>query len=227
MIEIIAKMFHFAAAMILAAAIITSAVIVGGALLLQSLGVAWAPFAALISGFQARKVGLSFRRYTIAGAMYSVLFLVPWVHLLGRFQDTDAGKHLPSGFLHGWIKIFVPALLLANAVIYGVILELATISIFSWESFKWSNFYYLHFWLMIAPVLVPAAVGLIFWINSTGILRFRDSIECEDGETHSVKSPDLLIRHTEIMPFVHVSVTIVSVPVSWLLMSIGFHWSYR
>ena len=49
--------------------------------LLAALGLLWAPFGALICALTAKSRGLSIRSHAIAGAVYSILFLVPWFYL--------------------------------------------------------------------------------------------------------------------------------------------------
>lgn len=63
-------------------------------LLVAVLGLLWAPFAALSCAFIAGKRGLSARRYAVAGAIYSILFLLPWFYLLAELLN----RRLP-GFL--------------------------------------------------------------------------------------------------------------------------------
>ena len=55
-----------------------------GGLLLFVLGVAWVPFAALISSVVAFRRGLPILGYAGSGALCSVLFLLPWVLLTAR-----------------------------------------------------------------------------------------------------------------------------------------------
>ena len=49
-------------------------------------GLVWAPFGALICRRIARSRGFNPRRYAIAGAVYPVLFFVPWVYLVMRMR---------------------------------------------------------------------------------------------------------------------------------------------
>lgn len=52
-------------------------------------GLAWAPFGALTCKRIARSRGLNPRRYAIAGAVYSVLFFLPWVYLVMRMRGRS------------------------------------------------------------------------------------------------------------------------------------------
>ena len=53
------------------------------------LGLVWAPFGALICRRIARSRGFDPRRYTIAGAVYPVLFFLPWVYLVKRMRGRS------------------------------------------------------------------------------------------------------------------------------------------
>ncbi len=50
-------------------------------------GLLWAPFGALICGRSARSRGLSVRRYAAVGAVFSVLYFFPWLHLALRMHS--------------------------------------------------------------------------------------------------------------------------------------------
>ena len=52
-------------------------------------GLVWAPFGALICRRIARSRGFNPRRYAIAGAVYPVLFFVPWVYLVMRMRGRS------------------------------------------------------------------------------------------------------------------------------------------
>lgn len=52
-------------------------------------GLVWAPFGALTCRRIARSRGFDPRRYTIAGAVYPVLFFLPWVYLVKRMRGRS------------------------------------------------------------------------------------------------------------------------------------------
>ena len=52
-------------------------------------GLVWAPFGALICRRIARSRGFNPRRYAIAGAVYPVLFFLPWVYLVRRMRGQS------------------------------------------------------------------------------------------------------------------------------------------
>ena len=52
-------------------------------------GLVWAPFGALICRRIARSRGFDPRRYAIAGAVYPVLFFLPWVYLVRRMRGRS------------------------------------------------------------------------------------------------------------------------------------------
>ena len=71
--------------------------------LLQFLGLPWAPFAALICGWRARRKGLGVRRHALAGALYSALLFWPWVYFILRMN----GRRAPSALIRlFYISVF-------------------------------------------------------------------------------------------------------------------------
>ena len=71
--------------------------------LLQFLGLPWAPFAAWICGRSARKKGLDVRRHALAGALYSALLFWPWVYFILRMNGRNAHSALVRLF---YISVF-------------------------------------------------------------------------------------------------------------------------
>ena len=71
--------------------------------LLQFLGLPWAPFAAWICGRSARKKGLDIRRHALAGALYSALLFWPWVYFILRMNGRNAPSALVRLF---YISVF-------------------------------------------------------------------------------------------------------------------------
>ena len=71
--------------------------------LLQFLGLPWAPFAAWICGRSARKKGLDVRRHALAGALYSALLFWPWVYFILRMNGRNAPSALVRLF---YISVF-------------------------------------------------------------------------------------------------------------------------
>lgn len=66
-----------------------------GILLAVSLaGLIWMPFAAASCMYVARSKGLNVNAYGIAGAVYSVLFILPWVYLVLRMYDVSIDKRV-------------------------------------------------------------------------------------------------------------------------------------
>lgn len=58
----------------------------------MALCAAWAPFAALICGLTARRMGLSAWRWAAAGALHSVLFFRPWLLLMRRMRGKPVDR---------------------------------------------------------------------------------------------------------------------------------------
>ena len=59
---------------------------------LLGIGVLWVPFAAVMCFNKAELAGLNSTRYAVVGALYSVLFLMPLIHLSARMD----GKRVPE-----------------------------------------------------------------------------------------------------------------------------------
>ena len=57
--------------------------------LLAWIGLAWMPFAAVVTGLVARKKGISPLPYAIGGSMLSTLLFVPWVYLIIRLLNRS------------------------------------------------------------------------------------------------------------------------------------------
>ncbi len=67
-------------------------------------GPLWAPFAALACAIRAPSIGRSRGRYAAIGAVYTTLFLLPWIYLIARMY----GMKLPEALLWtGYIVLYV------------------------------------------------------------------------------------------------------------------------
>ena len=55
--------------------------------ILAVLGVCWAPFGALTCRRYARRHQLNLRRYTLTAAIYSTLFLLPWIYFIAHLYN--------------------------------------------------------------------------------------------------------------------------------------------
>ena len=56
--------------------------------------VLWAPIAALLCANSAHQHGLEVRRYAVAGGVYSLLLLLPWIYLLMRMAGDQPPRIL-------------------------------------------------------------------------------------------------------------------------------------
>lgn len=71
--------------------------------LLAWIGLAWMPFAAVVTGLAAQRKGHSSLRYAIGGATLSMLLFVPWAYLMIRLLN----RSIPSFItLVGFILIY-------------------------------------------------------------------------------------------------------------------------
>ena len=89
---------------------------------LQFLGLPWAPFAALICGWAARKKGLDVRRHALAGAFYSALLFWPWVYFILRMNSRSAPSALVRLF---YVSVF------GVWMVGGVIMTLFLVVVFT------------------------------------------------------------------------------------------------
>ena len=92
-----------------------------GAAVLLTFGVLWSPVAALLCGIGARKRRMSTLRYTVAGAFYSMLFVVPSVYLLFRLNDAN----IPQGLVR------LVYIIIYTAWVFGPICLLASLFLMS------------------------------------------------------------------------------------------------
>ena len=77
--------------------------------LLAWIGLAWMPFAAVVTGLAAQRKGHSLLRYAIGGATLSMLLFVPWVYLMIRLLN----RSIPS------FIVMVGFILIYSAIIIG------------------------------------------------------------------------------------------------------------
>lgn len=77
--------------------------------LLAWIGLAWMPFAAVVTGLAAQRKGHSLLRYAIGGATLSMLLFVPWVYLMIRLLN----RSIPS------FIVLVGFILIYSAIIIG------------------------------------------------------------------------------------------------------------
>ena len=65
----------------------------------------WAPFASAMCAVGAKNRGLSAKRYALAGGLYSLMLMLPWVYLVNRL----AGNRLPRALVkwcYGLLYVF-------------------------------------------------------------------------------------------------------------------------
>ena len=132
-------------------------------ILLQFLGLPWAPFAAWICARSARKKGLNVRRHAVAGALYSALLFWPWVYLILRMN----GRNVPAILIRlFYISVFTAWML--GAVFWMLILAIlyhpGTDSLYEISN-PWVMISYMLYALVLANVIA--------WLISLMTLRKR------------------------------------------------------
>ncbi len=152
-------------------------------------GVAWAPFAALICARVAHAKGLDVWRYALVGAIYSVLFLGPWIYLVARMHN----KTLPNSVIRG-----------AYVLLFGLVWPLSALSFIP---------------LAIAlpqpfgvGSLLLLLLSVVTWFISKKRLNSWHQLHshmADEANTYIVP------HHAYIMPFVYASMWIAIAIVFW------------
>lgn len=152
-------------------------------------GLIWAPFGALICARAASRRGLQAHRYAVAGAAFSVLYLVPWFYLVLRMHN----KYVPRFVI--WCVYFI---LYIPIWLFGVIGLGLFLLAFAFDTSSWqgANLTLVRYFL-IAQVLVTS----FFWIVSLRRLLRMNRYDNYFPPTHDW---DPLLPHsTYVLPFVY------------------------
>lgn len=160
-----------------------SAIVLGCVLLVALLGMAWAPFAALICALVARTRGLSPYRYAVAGAMYSSLFLLPWVYLVTSMY----GRTIPV------ILVRLTYVLLYGVWLCGSVLYTAVFTVFDLvpDIYSQDQIRTLLISLLFNSLTLIVSLRLLIYKSSRRSLDYGDSSE-----------QDMLPGLIYILPFV-------------------------
>ena len=167
------------------ALVIATFVMAGMTMVFAFLGVVWSPFAALVCYIIAHFKGYPKLRFTIAGAVYSVLFILPWFYLV----TWMFGRRLPR-ILAGLCYLFVYVAWLA--VLLFLELEAANTEITSsslWDADLWSR-------IAINLLALISASTLIYSLWRIKRQRAADALDV------GVPRPDDLPNRAYIMPLV-------------------------
>ena len=150
------------------------------------IGPLWAPFAGLACAIRAPSIGRSRVRYAVLGALYSALFLLPWIYLIARMY----GKKLPKAFIwSGYIVLYVVWLC-------SIILNL----IVAFASHPGKD----HLWdFTNLDVIISMAVFTVLWVNV--ITWVVSMLKLYNGHQRSAFQSDsedsILPNRAYILPF--------------------------
>ena len=99
----------------------------------------WMPFAAATCAFVARRKGLDIKVYGIAGAVYSVLFVIPWIYLVLRMHGIFVSRRVVRGmYVVMYVYVWMLGLMVLNVIIAfdsdwrGVGLLLLLVNVLTW-----------------------------------------------------------------------------------------------
>lgn len=102
-------------------------------------GLIWMPFAAATCAFVARRKGLDIKVYGIAGAAYSVLFVIPWIYLVLRMHSISVSRRIVhSMYVAMYVYVWMLGLMVLNVIIAfdsdwrGVGLLLLLLNVITW-----------------------------------------------------------------------------------------------
>lgn len=176
---------------------------IGIALLIAALGLAWALFAALICGLRARSSGLNITVYTVAGAVYSLLFLLPWVYLIAWMYN----RHIPRAYV---ISVYV--------IMYGFIWLLGPMLLHMLGAFVGGGFLILQ--ILLPFHLLVYGVSLIMLLvkerrSQREILLTSKKEELPSkGTEHTSVQRSVLPHYMYLVPF---ALLWLMIPGSWLI----------
>ena len=176
--------------------------------LIAGVGLAFAPFAALVSRKMSRSRGLNPGTYFLAGAIYSATFLLPWLHMMA----VAKGKRFPPSLVQlGYVILYLAWLFGPISTIGLYLIVIALIG----EADEYINPRY--FILAVACGLMSFA-----WIISLTNLIARERQDVAAGPfvglyTGPSRTPShrgyqtgsLLLERRHLMPLVYALVSVV------------------
>ena len=168
-------------------------------------GLVWAPFGALICRRIARSRGFDPRRYTIAGAVYPVLFFLPWVYLVVRMRGRS-------------VSIVVVRII--YILLYGTWLVVSIWPLYMWRRILLSDESISREVLTVVPVMLILSV-LVFVgsLVMIAVVREKQKYKTTDrpgGQDESIQD-DVLPHIAYILPFAYLMFWIV-IPTLYFLL---------
>lgn len=171
----------------------------------------YAPVAGIIFAMRVDSHRIGRRRCLLVGATYSALLLLPWIYLLRSTINPRFPFHSITS-TYRWIYVlWLGTIASSPAPIIAVGFLNASGRTPSWA-------------LILAPILVAVTI----WRISTRHLSrvsFDESEQMQDKTNNS--QLEVIPDHKYILPFASISATIVCIPLTWILLTIGFHLLYR
>lgn len=151
-------------------------------------GLLFSPIAAFDCGRAAGSRGLGARKYAVAGAVYSVLFLLPWIYLRSQLRN----KPLTDCTIAG-----------GYALIYGLWVLGPVTSVIGMVTAGNESNRYIDLSIVLLVMVAVVAVSLLHQIVSYAAIRptrIRNS---------DVGSKSLIPSLANIMPFVYTYITLL------------------
>ena len=148
------------------------------------LGLIWIPFASATCMYIAKSKGLNIKAYGVAAAVYSVLFILPWIYLVLRMYGVSVDKRVVRAV---YVVLYVYFWML-GVMVLNLIIALN------------------QDWRVIALLLL--LVNIITWIVSADMIQRRNledrKAEVQIPRTHSGNEmqQSLLLHFVYLIPFV-------------------------
>jgi len=177
----------------------------------QAFCIVWSPFAAVMCGRVARKRRLNILRYSIIGAIYSVLLFVPWMYIMQRMRHEH---NTTEEFTFDYNLLYVMWGFWIFDIAAGVIFMMFWVAGADPIPAGWSwNYLSREYLVWLMQGAIPLT-GALLWIISRKGTAGRLAAESE--ETRNV-GDDELANLLDIRPFAYFSANIIAVPVTFLI----------
>ena len=102
-------------------------------------GLIWMPFAAATCAVVARRKGFDVKAYSVAGAVYSVLFVIPWIYLVLRMHGISVSRRvMHSIYVVMYVYVWMLGLMVLNVIMVfdsdwrGVGILLLLVNMITW-----------------------------------------------------------------------------------------------
>lgn len=164
---------------------------------IQALCAAFAPFAALISAYIARRKNLPALRCALLGALGAACFIMPWIYLIQRMRNKPISlgtANVAYTILYAlWFLV-----LLGDAMGNNYLDAVDQAPGSAW-------------WALDIKRYIPMLIGLAMWA-ATWVLLARRGVFSRDTNT---LPPSEIAHWVRIAPFVGASATIAVITYAW------------